>query len=288
MTQAEALAAAQKGGGATLQNEQKKVLAETQAQEAAKAALVNRSGAVAASPEAIQAAARRGTALKAIGSSDEKTLQDLARGDIAQKAKTAAEARNPGPYKVGTIGDEYNPETNFFGKSPEAMAVNEAGMIAPESGAPTYRTSQTNYENADKTPKTDAGMNATVSGAKALTGASPANVGTVIAKLKEEEKKGGPNVFDIIEAASAGWGGRVPAYVQRKMEQEAAQAEVDKMGKAAELNKQAMADEFANQVKLENMGINAQKELALMEMGGGAGAVPGGSKLNALQFAGVK
>lgn len=62
-----------------------------------------------------------------------------------------------------------------------------------------------------------------------LAGAKPSNAAAVIAKLKEEEKKGGPNFLDIIQAAAAGWNGQIPAYVKKAMAEDEQKKTLERM-----------------------------------------------------------
>lgn len=71
-----------------------------------------------------------------------------------------------------------------------------------------------------------------------LAAAPPNKVAEVIEKLKQEEKKGGPNLFDILEAAAAGFQGNTPLYVQKRMQKAAEEADKEKMAQAAMLQGQ--------------------------------------------------
>lgn len=110
--------------------------------------------------------------------------------------------------------------------------------------------------------------------AKELASATPAKVPEVLDKLKEEEAKGGPNFWDIIQAAAAGWGGQVPLYVQRELKRKEAETQLSQAEtiaqKQAEISaaerKQAQEDalarirtEYAERAKL---GLNKVAPIA--------------------------
>jgi len=91
-----------------------------------------------------------------------------------------------------------------------------------------------------KTPASSAGE---------IANASPSRVGAIIDKLKAEEKKGGPNFFDIIEAATAGWNGRIPMYVQKELAAKEQEEAIQRMQAGADIDaanyEQRQADELA-------------------------------------------
>lgn len=121
-------------------------------------------------------------------------------------------------------------------------------------------------------PLTDA----TVSSAADVVTAPPSKVGDVLDKLREEEAKGGPDFWDVIQAAAAGWGGQVPLYVQKEIaakeaEREQAQAETLMQREAAIRAEEREAEqEFQRGLAREEMA-NRLKLLKLAGLSGSGG-----------------
>lgn len=125
----------------------------------------------------------------------------------------------------------------------------------------------------------------TATSAAAVVTASPSKVGDVLDKLREEEAKGGPDFWDVIQAAAAGWGGQVPLYVQKEIaakeaEREQAQAETLMQREAAiraeereaeqEFQRGLAREEMANRLKLAGLaGVGGTGRLSLEEFGVG-------------------
>lgn len=72
-------------------------------------------------------------------------------------------------------------------------------------------------------------MKTPVDSATELASAPPSKAAAVIEKLKEEEKKGGPNFLDIIQAGLAGWNGQIPAYVKKALAEDEQKKELEQM-----------------------------------------------------------
>lgn len=110
--------------------------------------------------------------------------------------------------------------------------------------------------------------------------AKPAATGTgtkaaaVVEKLKAEDKKGGANFWDVIEAASAGWGGRKSAYADARQREKEAKTEMDRLIKVTELQSaaQAAADarQYSSQLKLLEQADKLKKAGEL-----GVSGIPG-------------
>lgn len=139
----------------------------------------------------------------------------------------------------------------------------EAGRLKPATTVP-----KTNPEPAPMQTRPSAAL-ATKTAADSATEIAAAprgKVGEVIEKLKQEEKKGGPNLFDILEAAAAGWQGNTPAYVQRKMQAAAKQADEEKMQEAARLQAEEMERRFSEERELRAAEQAQERELRLAEI----------------------
>lgn len=141
-------------------------------------------------------------------------------------------------------------------------------------------------------------------GAQEIANAPKNRVDDVINKLKEEEKKGGPNFFDILEAAAAGWQGKTPIYVEKKMQKAAQEAEAEKEAKRQAFEREQMAEQarlqdeeltrrFAEERSLRGEDIalareELAKEIASREKIAGMSAkspIPGVAKIGPLDIA---
>jgi len=129
------------------------------------------------------------------------------------------------------------PENSGFDKVAYEQARN-AGEREPTEQEERIPDSQAAI--SVKTPASSAGE---------IANASPSRVGAIIDKLKAEEKKGGPNFFDIIEAATAGWNGRIPMYVQKELAAKEQEEALARMQAGADLDAanytQRQTDELA-------------------------------------------
>ena len=113
--------------------------------------------------------------------------------------------------------------------------------------------------------------------AKSSTGtgsSTPVKAADVIAKLKAEEKTGGPNFWDYLQAAAAGWGGQKSAYMTRKDTESQNKTEMDRLIKATEMQSAAQAaanaSQFSNQSRLMDKAAEIEKNSKL-----GVGSIPG-------------
>lgn len=240
--------------------------------------------------------ARTGNVMKAI------------RGEAAREAASDALAvgvKDPSDISV------YDPETNTYKRNPliEPKKV-ETGMqeyarqktadaaVGLPSVPETHRTSQTNFENADKSPQIAPKVKTPTDSAIELADASPSKVGQVIAKLKEEEAKGGPNFFDVIEAAAAGWNGQIPKYVKQELAKAQDKSDLEKIRQAAAIQEQERQASFADALQLEKLRgsqdiagfereANLRRELAGLPSIGGA-ALGKGAQLAQAFLAGGK
>lgn len=218
-------------------------------------------------------------------------LDELKDPEVELRAKEAREAM--GPYRAAEAarnetGDRYQKyiDRGRYTKAAEA-ARNENGDkyqkyidLVPDGPPPAEKSA------ADS--------------ATEIANASPSKVGEVIEKLKEEEKKGGPNFFDIIEAAAAGWNGKVPQYVQKAIKQKeqdeniqllAKQQEAQKAERLAayEQERQLQREQAAADVDLFQRKLNADREIAGLAPLASTGAASGGLSLAGLStFGGFK
>lgn len=172
-----------------------------------------------------------------------------------------------------------------------AASSNAPGMgAAPGTSTPAGMAADVaRLEGAAKAsaekPKTDAEIDKTASSAADLVTASPSKVSEVLDKLKEEEAKGGPDFWDVIQAAAAGWGGQVPLYVQKEIAAKEAEREQEKTetlmqreaairekerGEEQEFQRGLAREEMANRLKLAGIyGTGGVGGLSLADFLGG-------------------
>lgn len=160
---------------------------------------------------------------------------------LAKQEADIAMGRDPGakvvPKGSNTFSnpeyDQLQEEARIAMGRPATTAKNKADIaLASGKGVEIpYIPATTAKDKADIELASGKGVNLTTGGyrqaspetktpadsATELATASPSQAGAVIDKLKEEEKKGGPNFFDIIEAAAAGFNGKVPLYIQKEI-----------------------------------------------------------------------
>lgn len=139
-----------------------------------------------------------------------KEAREAMATDKGVKARAAAAA-------VPASVDKYQKEI----EEPRTRTAIPYELVIPK--APDLTGRQSAPQGPDPAEKSPADS------ATEIANASPSQVGEVIEKLKEEEKKGGPNFFDIIEAAAAGWNGKIPLYVQKEIAKTEEQATLDRL-----------------------------------------------------------
>ena len=175
----------------------------------------------------------------------------------------------------GLDGKPAVPKTDLQ-KTAESMGAGYSNVGDPGDREPT--------EQEDKIPDSQAAIDVKTPATSAgeIANASPSRVGAIIDKLKAEEKKGGPNFFDIIEAATAGWNGRIPMYVQKELaakEQEEALArmqagaDIDAENYSQRQKDALMAEERQNAFASKEAALDRDFKRSLQE-GGVSGGLP--------------
>ena len=149
-------------------------------------------------------------------------------------------------------------------------AAGATGYLDPiaseDNKAPTYRDFPTEAPSAPTTPTAPTDETKKRSA-----------VDDIIAGMKSEtSKEGGPNIWDIIQAAAAGWNFQTPAYLEKKKASEAKKADIEKLSKTAQFEKALQEDRLSASAEENQARINA----SLQEAGirGGIGTIPGASK----------
>jgi hypothetical protein len=94
----------------------------------------------------------------------------------------------------------------------------------------------------------------------------------------ETGKEGGPNIWDIIQAAAAGWNFQTPAYLERQKAKQAKTADIEKLSKTAEFEKALQDERLAAEGARTDKDIAAREAIARIQAGQGIGTIPGASK----------
>lgn len=139
------------------------------------------------------------------------------------RQKMAQSMASAGISNVAGKHAEYKSDRRDTGESMSAEGYSHVGDLGPKT------TSETASPQG-QAPETKA----PVDSAKEIANAPPDRVKEVIDKIADEEKKGGPNFWDVIEAASAGWNGKTPLYVQKAIQQKAQENELQQIKKSSE------------------------------------------------------
>ena len=100
---------------------------------------------------------------------------------------------------------------------------------------------------------------------------SKSKVAQLLAAIKAEDTsaKGKPNIADIIEAASAGWGGRKASYLEKQATEAERAAEIEDLAKRAQLEEALQESQFAHDVELAKLKLGGMAAPSL------AGLTPG-------------
>lgn len=109
-------------------------------------------------------------------------------------------------------------------------------------------------------------------------------VDQIIENMKAElgDEKNGPNFWDILQAAAAGWNLQTPAYVEKQRKRAEQQADIEKLSKTAQFEKALQEEREASESARSDKEIQARKDIAAMELGKSAAPLAGlsaGSKL---------
>ena len=199
---------------------------------------------------AAQAAEDQQTHSMLLGSQDATSPSAAQMADAARAAGAAASSVTPG---IGAAPGTTTPS----GASADAARLEAAARAS-----------------AEEKPKQ------AVKSAAEVISAPASKVQDVIDKLKVEEAKGGPGIWDIIEAAAAGWHGRVPLYTQKALEKAAEESKLQQIQQTAQLQAGIEADQQAEAYKRQRALLS--EELASREKIAGVGqqgAIPGISPL---------
>lgn len=202
----------------------------------------------------------------------------------------------PGSTKDVEASGMYNPETNTFDRKPTLAADTIASDI--QDMERTRRASMATgkmdtdymanaYPNGFEAPQGEdpAGKSA-ADAAKEIANASPSRVGEVLDKIADEEKKGGPNFFDALEALAAGWNGKVPLYVQKEVRRKELEEEKKAQQKAFAHEQSVISQNqiFQERQAMENRAYDeaqAKKEADLrLQLAGLMSASKGGAGLD--------
>lgn len=211
-----------------------------------------------------------------------------ARTKAGQEATKAALAAGQSKSAADAIGLEAY--TNYgkmaVSASDLARAAQKPAPKPAEGIADFRKMEQMGVDTgADKAAPTVNEPAQVAASAKELASATPAKVPEVLDKLKEEEAKGGPNFWDIIQAAAAGWGGQVPLYVQRELKRKEAETQLAQAEtiakKQSELESAARIEEQKNAIDRLVKEYGLKKEYAEI-------IAPKITGLNAVEFAGIK
>jgi len=236
---------------------------------------------------------RQETARKALIEAQEREKKaELDRLALIKKNKDAFEAENrnvtpftmPGENEGNKLGMAAN--LPIQEKIKDTNALLQASGVKPQSNImgniDTARKEQTAFRQpvSAKTPDPQelARLKNPTTSATELANAPPSQAKAVIDKLKEEEKRGGPNFFDIIEAAAAGWNGNVPAYIKKALAQKEQEQALERMQVQADTQAQQEAENRAFQTAQFNEEMALKERIAGLNPASGLGArlsVPG-------------
>lgn len=218
--------------------------------------------------------------------------QAAAREQAAQ-ASQAAEDQRTHEMLLGSQ-DASRPSAAQMADAARAAGA-AASSMAPGMGAATGTTTPVGAAadaarmegaaraSAEQKPKE------AVKSAAAVVSAPASKVQDVIDKLKAEEAKGGPGIWDVIEAAAAGWHGRIPLYTQKALEAAAEESKLKQIQQTAQLQAGIEADQQAEAYKRQKALLG--EELASREKIAGLSqqsAIPGISPLTQSFMAGGK
>lgn len=151
------------------------------------------------------------------------------------RQKLAESMASSGVSSVAGKPAGYKSQMQKTGESMAAEGYSHVGDLGPQTTAPQPTQGQ------------DPSTKAPVDSAIEIANAKPDNVGDVLDKIADEEKKGGPNFWDVIEAATAGWNGKTPLYVQKAVAKKNQENELSAMQKQSDLQKQAAEESRASE-----------------------------------------
>lgn len=198
----------------------------------------------------------------------------VAKGDAARKAalaagksKAEADAEALAAY-MGTAAPAATPPTTGIG----AMGTGKGGI-----GDPGVSTVRVDSPSAGLVPSSGAET-------PAAKPAEKSAVARLIDALKAEEKSTGPNFWDFVEAASAGWQGRKPAYLEKAAAEAERKQKLEELARTAELQTELnAADNAAAMQRILAQYGGETSALKGLEGLSGVGNLSDGQKL-ALQY----
>lgn len=139
----------------------------------------------------------------------------------------------------------------------------EEKRFLPDNGVQKYQDTieAGRVKAAQETEARNLAAKSPTDAATEIANTPPSKIDEVITKLKEEEKKGGPNFFDVIEAAAAGWNGKVPLYVQKSIKAKEQEENLQLMQKQAEAQKAERLASYAQERQLQQEAQAADVDL---------------------------
>lgn len=139
----------------------------------------------------------------------------------------------------------------------------EEKRFLPDNGVQKYQDTieAGRVKAAQETEARNLAAKSPTDAATEIANTPPSKIDEVITKLKEEEKKGGPNFFDVIEAAAAGWNGKVPLYVQKAVKAKEQEENLQLMQKQEEAQKAERLASYAQERQLQQEAQAADVDL---------------------------
>jgi len=205
-------------------------------------------------------------------------------GDTARK-----QALSEGKSKAVADAVALDAYTNY-GKALKPAAgiadFRKSEQIAPAQGIADFRKMEQEGITSPATPTAASEPAKVATSAKVLASAEPAKVGDVLDKLKAEEAKGGPDFWDVIQAAAAGWGGQVPLYVQKELKRKEAETQLQQAETIAQKQAEIAKTERGEEQAFQREQLTKELANRLAIAGIKSPAQVGG--LNLQEFTGLK
>jgi hypothetical protein len=179
-----------------------------------------------------------------------------------QAAKAIAEARGQGA-------------TGYLDPQGSLAAMDKGGDPA------VYRDFPVNGSGASE---------ATAPEAPNLSPKKQSAVDKILADMKAEtgDGKDKPTIWDVLQAAAAGWNFQTPAYIEKQKAKQSKQAEIEKLSKTAQFERALQEDSQANARELEAMREENALKLAGLKPLAGVTNLSKGQQLGIGLLQGVK